>query len=695
MTTIEVLGTCHHDCPDSCGWVATAVDGELISVKGNPEHPYSDGQLCPKVNKFVGRVNSDERILTPLIRTGQKGEGAFRQSTWEEALATVVERTNDVVEAHGGQAILPWSSAGTQGMIQCSSLDRSLFAALGSSMTSGSVCGAAAGWGMAATYGAALGTDPLQVAHSDLIILWGTNTRLTNRHLWPVIEQARAKGARVVVVDPMRTITADAADEFVQPLPGTDMALILAMMHVLIAEDLVDHDYLAAYSSGFEELAAHVESHTPEWAASRCGVLAEQIRGLARAYGNADAAMIRGLIGAEHHRSGASVYRSLAMLPVLTGSLKVLGGGFARSVGSWAENSDVDLGAYDRLAFEAGASEFPRRKFLQAQLGDALTNPEHDPAIHALFIWNGNPVVSIPDSARIRRGLERDDLFTVVSEQFLTDTAKFADVIFPATTQMEQMDVVQSWGHLWIGWNEPAIEPRGEAVPNTELFRRLANTFGFDAPAFSLTDMELIELGLGPNVSLEELRRDGFVRVSEFPIDHLPYQHGGFHTPTGRAELVSTSFVDVGVSRLPEWIPPVEGFGSALVDVYPLMLVSPKKQTRFLNTSYSGLAAHADRERRPSIELDPADAARRGLTDGDLAKIWNGRGSLDLPVEISDRLRPGLVSVPWGFWADAYGQGLASINDLTNATETDFGGGSSYGDTLVEVAAAPAPAVQP
>ncbi len=687
MTTIEVRGTCHHDCPDSCGWVATAVDGELTSVKGNPDHPYSDGRLCPKVNRFVHRVNDNARLLTPLIRTGAKGTGQFREATWEEALASVVGRVNAVRDEHGGQAILPWWSAGTQGMIQESSLDRPFFASLGASTITGSVCGAAAGSGMAATYGASLGADPLQAEHSDVIILWGTNTRLTNRHLWPTIETAQQKGARVIVVDPLRTITADAADEHLQPFPGTDVALILAMMQVLIEEDLIDHEYVERFALGFDELAAHVATHTPEWAAPRCGIDAEQIRRLARTYGTADAAMVRALIGAEHHQSGATIFRMLSMLPVLTGSWRVLGGGFARSVGSWSEVNDVNYSVFDELARDAAPNAPERRTFLQPQLGQVLDGAVADPAIHALFVWNGNPLVSIPDSAAIRRGLERDDLFTVVSEQFMTDTARYADVIFPATTQVEQHDVVPAWGHLWLGWNEPAIEPMGDAVPNTELFRRLAASFELTSAVFEMTDLELIDLALGSDVLRDQLRRDGFVRVTDFPVDHLPYADGGFQTASGKAELVSESLVEFGVTRLPEWIPPSEGRESDQAEKFPLALLTPKKQTRFLNTSYSGLAGHADKETGPFVELDPVDAASRGLEDGDLAQVWNDRGSLTLEILITDRLRPGVASIPWGFWVDAYGPGAGSVNDLTNAAATDFGGGASYGDTLVEVAA--------
>ena len=686
MATIEVLGTCHHDCPDSCGWVATAVDGVLTQLRGNPNHPFSQGELCPKVSKFVGRVNHTDRVLHPLIRTGAKGSGEFREATWDEALDMVVTEFNRIRDDHGGEAILPWWSAGTQGLIQNQGTSRLLFTLLGSSQQHGSVCGVGSNSGMASVYGDGLGTDPMQAEHSDHIILWGTNTRLTNRHLWPIIDEAKRSGAKVTVIDPIRTITADKADVHLQPLPGTDVALLLAIMNVIIAEDLIDHDYIQAHSTGFDELAAHVATHTPQWAAPLCGLDADVITELARSIGTVPKTMLRALIGAEHHYSGPTIFRLLSMIPVLTGSHKVLGGGFARSTGSWAEVDDVDMGAMASLVPEVAPNAQPRRSFRQPDLGVTLT--ELDDPIHALFLWNGNPVLSIPNSGAIRRGLMRDDLFTVVSEQFVTDTAAYADVIFPAATETEMLDVMPAWGHLWIGWNQPATEPLGDAVSNTELFRRLATAFGFDQPQLHLTDMEQIQLMVGDHVDLDAMAEHGFVRVRNYPVDHLPYANGDFPNASGKAELVAESAASMGVSRLPEWVAPDQVEGARRSDGYSLFLQTPKKATRFLNTSYSHLDNHAGRETAPHIELDPADAEARGLAEGDVAKIFNERGSLVLPVAISDRLRPGVVSVPWGYVDSAYGDGVGSINDLTNAATTEFAEGSCYGDTLVEVEAA-------
>ena len=412
-----VLGTCHHDCPDSCGWVVTVDDGRAVKIRGNPDHPYSRGELCPKVNRFLDRVYSPDRLLHPLRRVGAKGSGNFERCSWDDAISAVVERVGNIVERHGGESILPWSSAGTQGLIQMSSLDRRFFEGLGASLLTGSLCGATAGAGTAATYGTSRAADPMMVRHARLVILWGTNTRLTNRHLWPFVEEARANDARVVVIDPMRTMTAESADWFIQPLPGTDTALMLGMMHVLIRDGLVDAEYIDSYASGFESLEQHVTDWTPERAASVCGVPAVDIEQLARAYGTSKPAFIRTLIGAEHHENGAMFFRTLACLPVLTGSWRVPGGGLARSVGSWM-SVNVDSSVYD--------PDLPadRRSINMNHLGRALTDEEMAPPIHGLFVWNGNPLVSVPNASAIRRGLERDDLFTVVSEQFMTDTAQ-------------------------------------------------------------------------------------------------------------------------------------------------------------------------------------------------------------------------------------------------------------------------------
>jgi anaerobic selenocysteine-containing dehydrogenase len=671
MAVKTVQGTCHHDCPDSCGWVVTVEasngDRRAIKLRGNPDHPYSKGELCPKVNRFLDRVYHPDRILHPMARTGSKGDGAFKRVSWDEALQLVSERLHEVIDKYGGESILPWWDAGTQGLIQMSSLDRRFFARLGASRLTGSLCGGTARTGVESTYGSGRTADPMDIRFSRFIVLWGTNTRLTNRHLWAFIEQARSQGAQVVSIDPVRTITAGSSDWFIQPLPGTDVALMLAVMNVLIAKRLVDQDYVNRFASGYAELADRVAEWPPERAAQVCGLDVDEIVRFAVAYGMIRPSFIRTLIGAEHREHGAMFYRTLSCLPVLTGAWRERGGGLSRSVGSWFDDQ-VNESAFD-VASDA-------RQINMNHLGRVLTDPAM--GIHALFVWNGNPVVSVPSAAQTRTGLRREDLFTVVSEQFMTDTALFADIVFPATTEVEQLDVIPSWGHLYLGWNEAAIAPQGESVPNTELWRRLAAAMGFDDPEFSLDDEGLIRSALR-DVDVELLRRQGWVRL-DLAEDLRPYADGGFATPSGKAELYSESLQRSGHDPLPSYAPGRESptGDSGLFDRFPLALITPKHHARFLNSSYSHM--HSQLESGPFVELDPEDAARRGISDGDLVAVWNDRAELRLPAKLSSRLRPGVVVIPWGWWGED-----ANANALTNDTLTDWGGGVAYSDTLVEV----------
>jgi anaerobic selenocysteine-containing dehydrogenase len=667
MATRTVLGTCHHDCPDTCGWVVTVEDDTALKLRGNPDHPYSRGELCPKVNRFLDRVYHPDRLLHPMIRVGPKGEGKFRQATWDEALIAVTDQLRDVIRIHGGESILPWWDAGTQGLIQMSFLDRRFFARLGASRLTGSLCGATAKAGLAATYGSGKSADPMDVRFAKFIVLWGTNTRLTNRHLWPFIDEARKAGAEVVVIDPIRTMTADSADWFIQPLPGTDVAFMLAIMNVLIRDGLVDRDYVDRHANGYDDLVKRAGEWPPERAATVCGIDQDEIERFARAYGTRRPTFIRTLIGAEHRERGAMFYRTLACLPVLTGAWKERGGGLSRSVGVWSEEQSNDS------VFDVPSDT---RQISMNHLGRVLTDPVMD--IHALFVWNGNPLVSVPNAAQTRAGLAREDLFTVVSEQFITDTARYADVLLPATTELEHLDVIPSWGHLYLGWNHPAIPAVGEAVPNTELWRRLARAMALDDPEFNLDDEALIRSAL-VDVDVELLQKQGWVRL-DLPEDLRPYANGGYATASGKAELRADGLVSIGQDPLPSYVPSHEGPGgdSDLFGKYPLVLLTPKNHTRFLNSSYS--QHHGHFEKGPFVEVDPVDAAARGIGDGDLVSIRNDRATLQLPAQISARLRPGVVAVPWGWWGEE-----ANVNALTNDTLTDWGGGVAYFDTLVEV----------
>ena len=678
--THTVHGVCHHDCPDTCGWTVTVedrVDGPVaVKLRGNPAHPFSQGELCPKVNRMLDRVYSPDRLLHPLRRVGPKGSGQYERVTWDAAMAEIGARLNGIVDQYGGEAILPYASAGNQSLLAVAGISARLFNHVGASRLEAALCGPTVGAGVAMTNGTGLCANPTDLRHSRLIIVWGTNTKLTNRHLWPTIEAARANGAKLIVIDPLRTVTADEADWFIQPLPGTDVALMLAMMHVIIRDGLHDADYVAEHTTGFDELATHVATLTPEWAARHTGVAATDIERLAHEYAATRPAAIRTLIGAEHHEQGAMLYRTMACLPALTGAWRDLGGGLFRSVGSWQEEL-VDWDALARPDLRAG--HVPRLLNM-IRLGEVLLHT--DPPVRALVLWGANPMVSVPDAEAIRRGLERDDLFTVVHEQFLTDTARYADFILPAATQIEAVDVTLAWGHLWLGWNEPAMAPPGEAVSNPEFFRRLARAMGLTEPSLFDDEMTLLAAAL-PKVDLEALRREGWIKVP-FPESGTPWADGGFPTASGRAEFASAVLEQMGLPRLPTYVPAIEGPGSELAERYPLQLMTPKQHQRFLNSSYSQLPRHGGLEGQPFVELAAADAAARGLTEGDTARVFNDRGALELPVRISDRVRPGVVSIPWGWWRHQHPDGAAA-NSLTNDTLSTWGGGVAFFDTLVEV----------
>lgn len=680
-TADTVIGSCHHDCPDTCGWHVT-VDRSgptpvAVQMRGNPDHPYSQGELCPKVNKFLDRVYSDERVLHPLRRIGPKGEGRFEQISWDDALSEIAARFHEIIERDGAEAIMPYSDAGNQSLLAMGFPER-FWNRLGATRVVRAICGPTVGAGVKMTNGTTKGLDPMEIRHSQLIILWGTNTRLTNRHLWPTIEAARADGAQLVVIDPIRTMTADDADWFIQPLPGTDIALMLGIMHVLIRDDLTDRHWVEQHTLGFDELTAHVAEWTPERAAATCGIDAADIERLATMYGTIRPAVIRTLVGAEHHENGAMFFRTMACLPALVGAWRDRGGGLARSIGVWT-GSVVDGVALQRPDLLDGRQP---RWVNMSRLAETLTETD-DPPIKALFVWNCNPLVITPNAEKIRAGMLRDDLFTVVHEQFITDTARYADIVLPATTQIESVDVVAPWGHLWLSWNDAAIEPCGEAASNSELFRRLAAAMGYTEPELFADDISVIRESL-PTTDVDELRRIGYGRVP-YPEDGRPFGDGVFPTRSGRVELVSEALTGMGQPALPTFVPPSEGPGSALAERYPLQLMTPKQHNRLLNSSYSHLPGHGGRESGPFLEISADDAASRGISEGQCVRVFNDRASLEVPARISTRVRRGVVSIPWGWWSRDHPDGKTA-NSLTNDTLTDWGGGVAFYDTLVQVA---------
>ena len=683
-----VTGVCHHDCPDSCGWIVTVEpDAEggpdrATKMRGNPEHPFSRGELCPKVNRYLDRVYSPERVLTPLRRVGAKGEGRFEPITWDDALAEIAQRWTAIVERDGGEGIMPLWDAGNQSVLAMQAHQR-LMDRIGASRMVDSLCGQAAGLGTAATYGSGRGADPVEIRRAKCIVLWGTNTRLTNRHLWPFIEEARAAGAVVLCIDPLRTMTAESSDVFVQPLPGTDVALMLALVNIFVRDARIDRSYVDSYASGYDDLVAEANKWTPARAAEVCGLTITEIEDLARVIASAPPAHFRTVIGAEHREHGAQFFRLLAALPVVLGSWRHRGGGMSRSVGTYTGDAIGSMNA-PRLR----RAERPR-SLSQNQVGRWLNDDTLEPRVSALMVWNFNPAVTLPNADAVVRGLGREDLFTVVHEVFLTDTARYADIVLPAATHIEANDITPSWGSMHLNWNQAAIAPLGESVSNSELFRRLAGAMGYTDAELFATDDELFALALASGhefaegVTLERLQAEGTVRIN-IADDYRPYEKGGFATPDGKAQLSSGAMESFGLGLVATYVPAVEGPHGAGASDFPLSLMTPKVHPRFLNSSYAHLPNHGGREGGPYVELSDVDAAARGITAGDSVRVFNQRSSLTLIARIGATVRPGVVAVPFG-WGSADHADGRTANSLTNDALTSFGGGVAYSDTLVEV----------
>ncbi|MEM9007502.1 MAG: molybdopterin oxidoreductase family protein [Cyanobacteria bacterium P01_F01_bin.86] len=681
-----IPGACPHDCPDTCAWQVTVEDGVATKLTGDPDHPFTRGGLCGKVSRYLERVYSPDRILYPLRRSGPKGSGNFQRVSWEEALQAIGDRFSSLRQTVGATAILPYSYLGTMGLVQGQSLDRRFFARLGASRLQRDICGSTAAAGLAVTQGTPVGMLPEDLQHSRLILLWGTNTVVTNLHLWHFIRQAKSQGATVVVIDPLKTRTARHADWHLRPIPGTDTALALGMMHVIVAEKLQDEDYVKHHTLGFALLYQRLGAYTPKRVAALTGLDPEDIIRLARLYAHTRPAAIRLLVGMEHHANGAMMFRTIACLPALVGAWRDLGGGLIRSTGGYFD------AALNLAGVEMPELEDPSiRAINMVQLGQALTDSDLAPPIQALFVYNSNPAVTAPAQNLVLAGLQRENLFTVVHEQFLTDTARYADYVLPATTEVEHLDLIPSWGHTYLTLNLPAIPPLGEAISNTELFRRLAQQMGFTDPYLQDSDEAIIRTALASDhpylqgITLEQLQQDGWARLN-LPSDWRPFAAGAFPTPSGKCEFYAESLQTQGLDPLPQFTAAQESLSGdqALTARYPLALITAKSATNFLNSSYGNLPWHLRREREPWLEIHPLDAASRDIADQAWVEVFNDRGRVKLRARVSDRVRPSVVSMPSGWWASLSPVGV-SANALTADGLSDWGNGGDFYDTLVEV----------
>ncbi len=681
-TYTQVLGACPHDCPDTCSMLTTVAGGIAIKVQGNPAHPHTDGALCTKVSRYAERTYHPERLLHPMKRVGPKGSGQFERVTWDAALKDIAARLKTIASrsADSAQAILPYSYAGTMGLVQGDSMSSRFFHTLGASLLDRTICAAAGGEGITQTLGGKVGMRVEFFAESKLILIWGSNSIASNLHFWRYAQIAKRNGAKLICIDPRRSETADKCHEHIALLPGTDGALALALMHELIVNNWLDHDYLAQHTEGWDLLKARALLWTPERAAQVCGVLPEQIRSLAKDYGASVASRaptaIRMNYGVQRVHGGGNAVRLIASLPALIGAWRHRAGGVLLSSSS---AFPVDRAALQRPDLLAGKTP---RTLNMSTIGDDLlrpASPEFGPAIEALIVYNSNPVAIAPDSGKVVQGFERDDLFTVVLEHFQTDTADYADYLLPATTQLEHWDVHLSYGHTDALLNRPAIAPLGEAKTNTQIFRELAAHMGFADPCFADDDEALCRMAYGSAVDFEVLLQHGFASLAK---DEAPFANGNFPTPSGKCEFFSARLAAQGLDGLPDHVPNHEAVNTSAA--YPLAMISPPARN-FLNSSFVNVKSLRDIEGDPVLEMHPVDAEERGLQSGDVVRVFNQRGVYRCKVNISKRARPGVV-VGLGVWWRKLGLDGTNVNQVTSQNLTDMGRGPTFYDCLVQVA---------
>ena len=704
-----ITGACPHDCPDTCAW-QIAVDertGRAVDIWGHPDHPITRGRLCGKVERYLDRVYHPERLTRPLKRVGPKGSGQFVPVSWDEAIADIAARLQQIIAEYGAEAVLPYSYAGTMGLLQGEGMASRFFNRMGASRLARTICATAGFEGLTYTLGAALATDTEAFAKARFILIWGSNTLTSNMHLWPFVQEARANGARVIVIDPARTRTARAADEWIAINPGTDGVLALAMMHVIIRDALYDADYVARSTVGFDHLVARVRDWTPERAETITGVPAARIERLAHEYATTRPAAIRINYGLQRHAGGGMTVRTIACLPALVGAWRDEGGGLQLSTsGAFRFNRNV----LERPDLLQGREP---RTINMIRLGDALSldparlaqahyrprpvdppvRPEEaGPPVKALIVYNSNPAAVAPHQQAVLEGLRREDLFTVVLEHFQTDTADYADYILPATTQAEHWDIVKPYGHYYLMLNRPAIAPLGESLPNSEIFRRLAQAMGYTEACFTQSDEEIlrefVEAQTDPvfeGITWERLVRDGWARLN-LPQPFVPFADGRFPTPSGKCELYSERMAEDGYDPLPTWTPPATRRDADATTVWQqgwLFCISPPAHS-FLNTTFVNVERLRRREGKPSLWIHPDDAAARGIREGALVRVWNERGEVHLRAHLTEDIVHGTVLAPSIWWNKLSPDGR-NINQVTPAEESDMGGGARFYDVLVRV----------
>ena len=691
MSLTAVRAACPHDCPDTCAMLVTVEDGVAVKVHGDPGHPTTHGALCTKVSRYPERTYHPERVLHPMKRIGPKGSGRFERVSWAAALSDIAARLKAVAGEDGrnAEAIVPYSYAGTMGLLQGESMAARFFHRLGASRLDRTICSSAGGEALAATYGAKLGMHVEHYAESRLIVIWGSNSIASNLHFWTYAQAAKRAGAKLVCIDPRRTDTATKCHEHIALLPGTDGALALGLIHELIVGNWLDHDYIDRHTEGWPALRERALQWPPERVAATCGISVEQVRSLARDYGTTKPAAIRLNYGMQRARGGGNAARLVAILPCLVGAWRHRAGGMLLSASGWFRHArdDAALGRPDLIAQSGVANP---RTINMSTIGDDLlreSSAAFGPKIEALVVYNSNPVAVAPDSSKVARGFARSDLFTVVLEHFMTDTADLADYVLPATTQLEHLDLHTSYGHTYAIVNEVAIAPLGEAKPNTQIFRELAAAMGFDEPCFAETDEQLARVAFRPRseggFDFAHLRTHGWQRLD---VAEAPFAEGGFATPSGKCLIDAPGF------GVPDYVANHESASSTpeLATRFPLAMISPPARN-FLNSSFVNVKSLRDIEGEPVLEISAVDAHARGIVGGEPVRVFNERGSIVCRAVVGERARAGVVN-GLGVWWKKLGSDGKNVNELTHQRLTDIGRGPAFYDCLVEVEPAHDPA---
>jgi anaerobic selenocysteine-containing dehydrogenase len=680
----RVRGACPLDCPDTCSWIVTVKDGEAQTLRGDPDHPVTRGALCNKVAHYLAYTRSPERVLYPMRRRGPKGAGRFERVSWDEALSEIASRFRSIVDTWGGEAIWPFIGTGNMGLIHGAyGGGRRFWNVLGASRHVQTICTIAGGFGTGYTLGDnRVGMDPETFRLSKLIVIWGANMLSTHPHMWRPILEAQRRGAHVVVIDPIRTRTAAAADEHIAPVPGTDAALALGLLHVVLAEGAEDRAFIEEQTLGWDAFRARILAYSPERAATECGLPVETIVALGRRIAHTRPTGIRIGIGLQRHGGGGMAVRTISCIPGVTGDWRHAGGGVLYDTRGF-------FGLNWPALWRDDLRQRPARELHMSRLGEGLLELD-DPPVKALFVYASNPVASMPHQTKVRRGLLRDDLFTVVVDHFETDTARYADLVLPATMQTEHAELLIAYGHLYLSWNEPAVAPPGACLSTMEIFRRLARTMEMTEPSLYDSDEAIARQVLDSahpsltGITLEALQDRGWMRL-HYPEPFVPFA-AGFPTPSGKLEFVSERMARAGLD-------PVAGYTAAyeatqretpLAHAYPLALITPADH-HFLNSIFANVPDQLRRSGPPVVFIHPADAQPRGIAEGAPVRVFNARGSFVAAAAISDRVRLGVVASPKGRWPALAGG--ANVNATVDERDSDMGGGAVYHDNRVEIEA--------